>query len=85
MAWLEERKLGEAADALGKVGTTLEDLALLTAGDIADLELKTLTRRRLRGHLSAVPGGSCSAAPRTPLEGKQLEAAVAQQLRETTK
>ena len=85
LAWLEERKLGEAADALGKVGSTLEDLALLTAEDIADLELKTLTRRRLRGHLSAMPGGSCSAAPRTPLEGKQLEAAVAQQLRETTK
>jgi hypothetical protein len=78
--WLQLCGLEELAGVLGTVGSTLSDLAMLTAEDVDALQLKTLTRRRLRGQLSQLEGSMCVAAPSAAVEGQQLRAAIEQQL-----
>ena len=39
-AWLNERELGEVVRVLGEVGSSLADLAMLTAEDVEALNLK---------------------------------------------
>ena len=78
--WLQSRGLGELAGVLGSVGTSLSDLAMLTTEDVCALQLKTLTRRRLRGHLSQLEGSKCVAPECAELDGQQLKAAIEQQL-----
>ena len=75
-----QRGLGELAGILGRVGTTLSDFAMLTAEDVGALQLKALTRRRLRGHLSQLDGSKCTAPLCAALEGEQLKVAIEQQL-----
>jgi hypothetical protein len=60
--WLHVHGLGELASLLGIVGSTLADLAMLTAEDVSALQLKTLVRRRLRGQLSQLEGSRCVVA-----------------------
>lgn len=79
--WLQSRGLGDLVGLLGTVGTTLSDLAMLTAEDVSALQLKALTRRRLRGHLSQLEGSKCVAPEFGALDGQQLTAAIEQQLR----
>ena len=52
-AWLNERELGEVVRVLGEVGSSLADLAMLTAEDVEALNLKvTLAASR---HVCCVP------------------------------
>lgn len=78
--WLKSHSMCELEDVLGAIGTTLSDLAMLTTEDVNALRLKTLTRRRLRGHLSQLEGSKCVAPHFTPLDGQQLQSAIEQQL-----
>lgn len=41
-AWLNERELGEVVRVLGEVGSSLADLAMLTAEDVEALNLKVV-------------------------------------------
>eukprot|EP01043_Picozoa_sp_COSAG02_P022234 COSAG02_NODE_1150_length_14208_cov_5.805231_5_plen_373_part_00 len=81
--WLHSNELGELQDVLGSIGTSLSDLATLTTEDVNALRLKTLTRRRLRGHLSQLKGSKCVPPQCTPLDGQQLQLAIEQQLEST--
>jgi len=55
-------------------------MAMITAEDVDGLQLKTLTRRRLRAQLARLEGSLCMAAPAAAVEGQQLRAAIEQQL-----
>lgn len=80
MEWLESCGLSQLSSTLGAVGSTLADLAMMRAEDVDALQLKTLTRRRLRAHLARLEGSLCVAAPHAAVEGQQLRAAIEQQL-----
>jgi hypothetical protein len=78
--WLHSCGFGELERVLGDVGSNLADLAMMSAEDVDALQLKKLTRERLRYHLAKLDGSRCMAAPRTAVVGQQLSEAIDQQL-----
>ena len=86
-AWLEEKGLSGRpfAAVLGGMCTNLADMAMVTQGDLANLALKAMEKRRLSTALAALPESALGAvakggeAPAVP-QKDDLEEALRQQL-----
>ena len=77
--WLRENELGELTAVLGTIASSMLDLKQITVEDIEampSVQIKTLTRRRLRERLSGLEGSKCEAPSSPAVRHRPMPAAT---------